>query len=1396
MAIVYTDNHDYAPGSTANITGEGFVPGSVIEFIVQHIGDPGADEIWGTSDDILGDNSGAGHEPWYVIDGGEGDLDGEKNGAIKTTWHVNPDDSLNAFFRLTALGAGLDNDLATTSDNDFAETYFTDAGNASANLDQWQNGPITSLDPTKDAWVNGNLNQNNSHYFEGDYVPYRTTFSQVQTGSKYWVQIEWDTTQGANKHSEDYIGTYDASFVPLHPFEVYPDAINGGPGTGDNRTVGSSSVNTLDVPDDPRVIAGEDGDIGTADDVDQGDGVFTIFAGTFAGFALPGADGVYGPTNYSTGISDDLLLKPGTDNVFNTNDDQLVNAGSDGEYDTADDIVQTGNVINGADGDFGTSDDNNPYVYTGTFAGSSKAGLVPVFTYNGTNNGNAIMAWGGHIATDNDWGSGNSAYDINGSPYHMRGIDFIAQYDSNVSWGNQDRSLKGNVIIHPASITIEKQTEVDGSAQWFNFSLTRPVNTVDIINGSIDLSGDSEIDTQDDGTFVDSGGETFIIVDGEIVSFSEAGTVNTYYVGADGLVHSSSTAGPIVTAALNLTGTGVVAFSLQDNQSITFDGLIDFAGYTIKEKTVPQYWDLTSINRSEDDPYDTGDVHDTINNPSNDQTSITLTESDAWNLTFNNAYVQPPQGNITIQKYVNTDPNGFVDPGDDYDSPLGLSVPAGSDVYFHYVIEADPAAVGQYVADVTLTDDNGTPLDDSDDLDLTSSLSGLTDEDDDGDADDLAQGAIATYSSDAFPAVAGQYTNIGTATGSWSWETGSYPTQAVTDPANYFGADAYIELDPLTATNRVGDSHTVTATVWLNDGVDDDLDGDGDEFEVYEGATVAFAASGAGADPTSDSDDTDGLGEATFTFNSDETGLVTTHASTTITVGGLEIELETDGEGLNSDDAEKTYVDAYITINPPYAENPLGSPHTLTATIWVDDGDGVDDDGENGTYDRYEGAEVYFSNVGAAEFVADSSDLDGDGNSGNDAVTDGDGNAVVDINSYTAGLNTITATSVINIDGVEIELKTDGSSTPSGAQNSDPAEKLYYGERGNMYPTNTDCHEYLAGSPTFEEYYAYQGGVIQYGVRSGLINQTNPGVFFYYTGASGAIYADDASPITLYIDQSDDNASVKAFTTTKSQVKLYKVTDVNHNGMVDSEDSCTTVALRSNQITLGNESDSDLTTGLGDVKIVFTPTAGSFYVASVKYSTGSVVGTNVGSNSGNWPTVDYTIATHVNNAPDGTPEEYDTITLAPKAVAPLTVEGGASMDSGAATLANAALQYVAKQAIDFWVGHGANAALLGDVTLNISDLGGDTLGEYAVNTITIDDDAAGYGWSYQMRDVDPSKVDLYSAVVHEFGHALGYDHSVMGESLAVGERVLPEFDSDVVSIVGLSQLQDMYAMHL
>ena len=130
---VTTDLLDYAPGGTAAITASNFSSGDTLQFQVLHVTNPGADNIYGTLDDVIGDNSGAGHEAWYVTDGlrtagpdgvvgtadDEGDIDGVADGNIVTNWYVNPDDSLDATFLLTA------GDVATGQGS---TTTFTDHG--------------------------------------------------------------------------------------------------------------------------------------------------------------------------------------------------------------------------------------------------------------------------------------------------------------------------------------------------------------------------------------------------------------------------------------------------------------------------------------------------------------------------------------------------------------------------------------------------------------------------------------------------------------------------------------------------------------------------------------------------------------------------------------------------------------------------------------------------------------------------------------------------------------------------------------------------------------------------------------------------------------------------------------------------------------------------------------------------------------------------------------------------------------------------------------------------------------------------------------------------------------------------------------------------------------------
>ena len=138
----------------------------------------------------------------------------------------------------------------------------------------------------------------------------------------------------------------------------------------------------------------------------------------------------------------------------------------------------------------------------------------------------------------------------------------------------------------------------------------------------------------------------------------------------------------------------------------------------------------------------------------------------------------------------------------------------------------------------------------------------------------------------------------------------------------------------------------------------------------------------------------------------------------------------------------------------------------------------------------------------------------------------------------------------------------------------------------------------------------------------------------------------------------------------------------------------------------------------------------------------------------------------------------------------LTLDGAPTQ--GGELLAQAELTPVVEAAIDYWAQQGASdsaIATLETVDVLIGDLGGTTLGE-ADGLVKIDDDAAGYGWSTSLDEgleVETDRVDLFSVIAHEFGHILGLDHSILGETLGVGERQLP-IDLDDLNADWLSEV--------
>ena len=250
---------------------------------------------------------------------------------------------------------------------------FVASAATSVQLDQCANLGTTCDTAHPAQWQNGNLGSSNSHYSEGDSVPYRATLVDLTVGATYGVQLEWDTTQ-SGKHAIDYLTSVERTETTA---------------SGCAGVSCAAPVSHLPVPVDPLVT---------------GAGVTQVGAQSIR------ADGAVFPA-----------------------------AGSS--------ITNTGDLCGG--GSCTLAANPSDYSHAGTFAGTSSASTIVYFTASAST---VVLSWSGHIASQSDWGAGNSASSISGSPYHMRLIDFVCS-DKNCSVGNQDRSMSSGAIGVPVTTT-------------------------------------------------------------------------------------------------------------------------------------------------------------------------------------------------------------------------------------------------------------------------------------------------------------------------------------------------------------------------------------------------------------------------------------------------------------------------------------------------------------------------------------------------------------------------------------------------------------------------------------------------------------------------------------------------------------------------------------------------------------------------------------------------------------------------------------------------------------------------------------------------------------------------------------------------------------------------------
>jgi hypothetical protein len=269
-----------------------------------------------------------------------------------------------------------------------------------------------------------------------------------------------------------------------------------------------------------------------------------------------------------------------------------------------------------------------------------------------------------------------------------------------------------------------------------------------------------------------------------------------------------------------------------------------------------------------------------------------------------------------------------------------------------------------------------------------------------------------------------------------NWDTSGLPvySDCASEPLSV--EDITIAIAP-DDTNEVGVDHTFTATVYRNAG-----DGSGYVPQANAPVTVTLTDSnGSAAVATTPlTGTTDGSGHFSVTFHSDSAGQVIGSASTTQTIGGQSV-TRTTGDGYDapgnnphdsdSGNATKTYVDAYITISPPFATNPLSATHTFTATVWVNDGLG------GGFVHAPDGTSVTFSYVGSHVGSITSTN----------PCTTTNGSCSVDTTSSSAGHDTMQASTTLDVGGTTpggpVSLTRTTGTASVGHANGDNAGKLW-----------------------------------------------------------------------------------------------------------------------------------------------------------------------------------------------------------------------------------------------------------------------------------------------------------------------------------------------------------------
>ena len=282
-------------------------------------------------------------------------------------------------------------------------------------FEQGQNGGVGLPRKSPIDFARGNSNATKSHYSEGNSVPYRIEIDDLLPNTRYRVLISFDVKK-SGKYALDYI----TGFQNLQSnIGDNPEFVNPLRGTS-LESVSGLVISTLAIPAP----------------VFSNSSVFNTKASqSFTTLKTPAA------------------FNPETTSPVSTLSAQVRDKGN---------IALWNGTL-------------NSIAYVGTVNMSPQdvtASFEVVFT-KANNTRKVVLAWGGHIASLQDWGQGGSASAIPGSPYHMF-IQTVRRASDNslVCNGNMDCQLAADAVTPIPTCSITGPTLICPTVFPINYTAT------------------------------------------------------------------------------------------------------------------------------------------------------------------------------------------------------------------------------------------------------------------------------------------------------------------------------------------------------------------------------------------------------------------------------------------------------------------------------------------------------------------------------------------------------------------------------------------------------------------------------------------------------------------------------------------------------------------------------------------------------------------------------------------------------------------------------------------------------------------------------------------------------------------------------------------------------------